>query len=97
MLQESKSNLTAMVLLFSTFVIVLDLIEEMLDIRGWKYCRLDGCRSLDSREDSIQLFNKDPDILVFLISTRAGGLGLNLTSADTVIIFDSDWVCIYIH
>jgi SNF2 family DNA or RNA helicase len=44
----------------------------------------------------MDLFNNDPDMFVMLISTRAGGLGLNLVAADTVIIFDSDWVRVYI-
>ena len=42
----------------------------------------------------METFRTDPDTSVFLVSTRAGGLGVNLTSADTVIIYDSDWVCI---
>ena len=44
------------------------------------------------RRDQIELFNNDPEVFLFLLSTRAGGLGLNLTAADTVIIYDSDWV-----
>ncbi|XP_063240792.1 lymphoid-specific helicase-like isoform X2 [Bacillus rossius redtenbacheri] len=79
------------VLLFSTFVMVLDLVEELLDIRGFSYCRLDGSASLDRREGSVQRFSADASVFVFLLSTRAGGLGINLTAADTVIIFDSDW------
>jgi SNF2 family DNA or RNA helicase len=45
------------------------------------------------RQEQIKAFNTDASLFIFLISTRAGGLGINLTSADTVIIYDSDWVC----
>ena len=59
---------------------------------GWKYLRLDGGTKTEERASYVQLFNaKDSDIRVFILSTRAGGLGLNLQSADTVIIYDSDW------
>lgn len=71
---------------------MLDLIEEYMILRGYKYRRLDGKMSLQFRGDSIQDFTSDPEIFVFLISTRAGGLGLNLVTADTVILFDRDWV-----
>lgn len=70
----------------------LDLIEEMMIMRNYKYCRIDGGHSLEDRGDNIAEFNKNPDILAFLLSTRAGGLGLNLTGADTCIFFDRDWV-----
>lgn len=61
-------------------------------MRNHNFVRLDGNYSLEKRKESIREFNSNPDIFVFLITTRAGGLGLNLTAADTVIIFDSDWV-----
>lgn len=73
-------------------MITLDLIEEMLILRNHQYRRIDGSRNLEERGDSIDDFNKDPEILAFLLSTRAGGLGLNLTGADTCIFFDRDWV-----
>lgn len=71
---------------------MLDLIEEYMILRGFKYRRLDGKMQLQFRGEAIQDFNSDPEIFVFLISTRAGGLGLNLVTADTVILFDRDWV-----
>lgn len=80
------------VLIFSTLKIVLDLIEDFLIIRGYDYCRLDGDHSLEKRQESIKAFNTNPSKFVFLISTRAGGLGINLTAADTVILYDRDWV-----
>jgi SNF2 family DNA or RNA helicase len=71
---------------------VLDFIEDFMLMRAYNYCRLDGTTKIADRVESISQFNKDPNIFAFLLSTRAGGLGINLTSADTVIIYDSDWV-----
>ncbi|XP_063989638.1 uncharacterized protein LOC135168912 [Diachasmimorpha longicaudata] len=79
------------VLLFSTLTMLLDVIEKYLTLRPWKYRRLDGSTDVAARKESIELFNKDPQYFLFLISTRAGGVGLNLMGADTVIIFDSDF------
>jgi len=80
------------VLIFSTLVIFLDLLEDMCEHRNYGYARLDGHTSYEERIDAITTFNKDPDVFIFLISTRAGGLGLNLMAADTVVLFNSDWV-----
>lgn len=71
---------------------LLDLIEEFLIFRSFEYTRLDGTMKIADRVEAINTFTNDPDCFLMLISTRAGGLGLNLTAADTVIIFDSDWV-----
>jgi len=71
---------------------LLTIVEDYLSLRPYRYERLDGSVKLEDRKDSIQRFNSDPDIFLFLVSTRAGGLGINLTGADTVIILDSDWV-----
>ncbi|XP_049834366.1 uncharacterized protein LOC126278353 isoform X2 [Schistocerca gregaria] len=79
------------VLIFSTFKKVLDLLEVLLESLGYSYCRLDGASSLDERTENVNEFCNQENIFAFLISTRAGGLGLNLVAADTVIIFDSDW------
>lgn len=79
------------VLLFSTMKMILDVVEDYLSMRPWQYLRLDGDVDIDTRKDQIKTFNTDPDYFLFLISTRAGGVGLNLAAADTVIIFDSDW------
>lgn len=66
--------------------------EEYLNFRQYGYERLDGSTSAADRQKAIDRFNTQPQKKsVFLLSTRAGGLGINLTSADTVIIFDSDW------
>ncbi|XP_021929126.1 lymphoid-specific helicase-like isoform X2 [Zootermopsis nevadensis] len=79
------------VLLFSTFTSLLDLLEDYLLMRDYKYVRLDGSTKVEDRQIRIKAFNTDTRLFIFLISTRAGGLGINLTSADTVIIYDSDW------
>lgn len=62
-------------------------------MRNYRYVRLDGSTKVVDRQERIREFNTDASLFIFLISTRAGGLGINLTSADTVIIYDSDWVC----
>jgi len=70
----------------------MTIMEDYFNFRGYKYLRLDGMTKADDRGELLALFN-DPtsEYFIFLLSTRAGGLGLNLQSADTVIIFDSDW------
>lgn len=80
------------VLIFSQFTRMLDLIERYLRLAGHSYTRIDGSVRGNAREDAIQSFNQDGStIFCFLLSTRAGGVGITLTAADTVIIFDSDW------
>lgn len=67
-------------------------MEDYLSWRGFGYLRLDGTTKAEDRGDLLKKFNaKNSDYFLFLLSTRAGGLGLNLQSADTVVIFDSDW------
>ena len=70
---------------------MLDLLDAYLEGEGHKSCRIDGSVSWQDRQEAIRAFNTDPEVFVFLLSTRAGGLGINLTAADTVIIYDSDW------
>ncbi|KAK4227191.1 SNF2 family N-terminal domain-containing protein [Podospora fimiseda] len=80
------------VLIFSQFKTQLDLLEDYCtQLRDWPVCRIDGAVSQDDRRQQILNFNTDPNIKIFLLSTRAGGQGINLASADTVILFDSDW------
>ncbi|WFD22226.1 DNA helicase [Malassezia equina] len=80
------------VLIFSQMVRMLDILSDYLSLRGYVHQRLDGTVSSDTRKRAIDHFNapNSPDFC-FLLSTRAGGLGINLETADTVIIFDSDW------
>lgn len=79
------------VLIFSQMTQCLDIIADYLDYRNFDHSRLDGSMSMEDRQENIAAFNADPERFVFLLSTRAGGLGLNLMAADTVIIYDSDW------
>ncbi|KII67222.1 putative global transcription activator SNF2L1 [Thelohanellus kitauei] len=80
------------VLLFSQMTRVLDILEDYLVYRRYKYCRLDGMTPHDVRTKSIHNFNApNSDIFMFILSTRAGGLGINLATADVVILYDSDW------
>lgn len=80
------------VLIFSQFTTQLDILEDYCrELRGWNVCRIDGSVSQQDRRDQIQAFNNDDEYRIFLLSTRAGGQGINLASADTVILFDSDF------
>ena len=80
------------VLMFSQMTQLMTILERYFDMKGYKYLRLDGSTNSEERERTMFMFN-DPNSphFIFLLSTRAGGLGLNLASADTVILFDSDW------
>ncbi|GAB1302384.1 Lymphocyte-specific helicase [Apodemus speciosus] len=79
------------VLVFSQMTSMLDILMDYCHLRNFSFSRLDGSMSYSEREKNIYSFNTDPDVFLFLVSTRAGGLGINLTAADTVIIYDSDW------
>ncbi|XP_047458522.1 lymphoid-specific helicase [Mugil cephalus] len=79
------------VLIFSQMTSILDILMDYCYLRGFQYSRLDGSMSYADRDENMTRFSKDPEVFIFLLSTRAGGLGINLTAADTVIIFDSDW------
>lgn len=79
------------VLIFSQFNTQLNILQDYAYFKGWKVCRIDGSVSQRDRAESIDLFNRDPEHRLFLLSTRSGGQGINLASADTVILFDSDW------
>ncbi|KAF7306400.1 hypothetical protein MIND_00431200 [Mycena indigotica] len=79
------------VLIFFQMTKVMDIMADFLNMLGWKFLRLDGGTKTEERANFVQLFNASDEYKVFILSTRAGGLGLNLQTADTVIIFDSDW------
>ena len=79
-------------LIFSQMTSVLNILEDYCRYRDYQYCRIDGETMIEDREKQIDMFvePKSP-FFIFLLSTRAGGLGINLASADTVILYDSDW------
>ena len=80
------------VLLFTQMTRILDIMEDYMHMRGFQYCRIDGNTSYEDREERIDSYNKpDSEKFIFLLSTRAGGLGINLQTADVVILYDSDW------
>jgi ATP-dependent helicase STH1/SNF2 len=80
------------VLMFFQMTAIMDIMEDFLRFRGIQYLRLDGTTKSDERSELLRVFNApDSPYFMFLLSTRAGGLGLNLQTADTVIIYDSDW------
>ncbi|KAK7591268.1 hypothetical protein V9T40_002881 [Parthenolecanium corni] len=87
-LQEQGSR----VLLFCQMTRMLDILEDYFFWRGYRYCRLDGGTSHEDRQRQIDEFNApNSDKFIFILSTRAGGLGINLATADVVVIYDSDW------
>ena len=82
------------VLIFSQFTTTLDLIGQYLTLRSWSHSRIDGSVAQTDRQAQILAFNKSntkEGTNIFILSTRAGGQGINLAAADTVILFDSDW------
>lgn len=78
-------------LIFTQMTRVLDILEQFLNIHGHRYLRLDGSTKIEQRQILTDRFNSDNRILVFILSSRSGGLGINLTGADTVIFYDLDW------
>ena len=79
-------------LLFSQGVQMLNIIEEFVKgLEGFNYLRMDGSTNIKDRQNLVDRFNNEPDLHVFLLTTKVGGLGVNLTGANRVIIFDPDW------
>lgn len=78
-------------LIFTQMGKVLDVLEAFLSMNGHTYLRLDGSTGVDKRQRYMDRFNNDNKIFCFILSTRSGGTGINLTGADTVIFYDSDW------
>ena len=68
------------------------MLEDYCMYRQYKYCYIHGTTTQEERDASIHSFNSDSSIPVFLLTTRSGGLGINLSTADTVVLYDSDWV-----
>lgn len=78
-------------LIFTQMSKMLDILEVFLNLHAYTYVRLDGSTGVEKRQKLMDRFNSDPKLFVFILSTRSGGLGINLTGADTVIFYDSDW------
>jgi DNA excision repair protein ERCC-6 len=79
-------------LLFAQHRIMLDILEKYIrSVQGMKYRRMDGNTPIQHRQTMVDEFNNDPNLHVFLLTTKVGGLGVNLTGADRVLIFDPDW------
>lgn len=78
-------------LIFTQMTRVLDILEQFLNIHGHRYLRLDGATKIEQRQVLTDRFNNDDRILAFILSSRSGGIGINLTGADTVIFYDLDW------
>merc|ERR1711981_738641 len=80
------------VLIFTQMTRILDILEDYCWFRKWNYCRIDGQTAHEDRDRQIQEYNADgSEKFIFMLSTRAGGLGINLYTADIVILYDSDW------
>jgi len=78
-------------LIFCQMTKMMDIIEEYLSWMQYSYFRMDGSTQINDRRDMVDEFQKNTKVFIFLLSTRAGGLGITLTGADTVIFYDSDW------
>ena len=79
------------VVLFAQMSRVLDVLESFANMHRFTYLRLDGATRVDQRQILVERFNRDPRVFLFLSTTRSGGFGINLTGADTVVFYDSDW------
>lgn len=80
------------VLIFCQMTRMLDIMEDYLILKNYEYCRIDGSTDTLGRDSAMEEFNKEGSTkFCFLLSTRAGGLGINLATADIVILYDSDW------
>jgi helicase SWR1 len=79
------------ILIFTQMTKILDILETWLSLNGFKYLRLDGSTKIEDRQALTERFNRDDRIKAFILSTRSGGLGINLTGADMVLFWDLDW------
>ncbi|KAK6877605.1 Chromatin-remodeling ATPase INO80 [Candida tropicalis] len=79
------------ILIYFQMTRMMEIFQEYLAFRNYKFMRLDGSTTIEARRELVTQWQTNPEFFIFMLSTRAGGLGLNLTSADTVIFYDSDW------
>ena len=90
LLQDLKAG-NHRALIFTQMTKVLDVLEAFLNYHGYTYLRLDGSTKVEQRQVLMERFNANSKYFVFILSTRSGGVGINLTGADSVIFYDSDW------
>lgn len=90
-LKTIKSSTKDKVVVVSSFTKTLDLVGAMAEEEGWKSVRLDGSTDVSRRNLAVEQFQRDPNVFLFLLSTKAGGAGLNLFAANRLILFDSSW------
>ncbi|MGH0169224.1 UNVERIFIED_CONTAM: hypothetical protein FKN15_056536 [Acipenser sinensis] len=88
---EELAEIINRVLIFTQMTRMLDVLEQFLNYHGHIYLRLDGTTKVEQRQSLMERFNADRRIFCFILSTRSGGVGVNLTGADTVVFYDSDW------
>merc|ERR1712194_248116 len=79
------------VLIFCQWTKMLTIIQQFIIDQEWNFFRMDGKTSVSNRQNLVDKFNNDPEVFVMLLTTRTGGVGLNLTGADKIIIYDPDW------
>ncbi|TEB22485.1 hypothetical protein FA13DRAFT_1641399 [Coprinellus micaceus] len=91
LLKDWRKDPTNKVLIFTKSIKLLNMLDHHIKTRSYGYLRLDGSTKQSDRMATIDKFQKDPDIFIFLISTLAGGTGLNLTAANKVVVFDPNW------
>lgn len=92
MLASIKANSNDKIVLVSNYTQTLDLFEKLCRKRGYQYCRLDGSMTIKKRGKMVEDFNKpDSSLFIFMLSSKAGGCGLNLIGANRLIMFDPDW------
>jgi SNF2 family DNA or RNA helicase len=90
LLKKLKSN-KSKVLIFTQMTRMLDILEIFLNLHGYSYVRLDGSTKVEVRQQVVDRFNTDQKIFCFISSTRSGGIGINLTGADSIVFYDTDW------
>ena len=70
---------------------MLNIFEDLMKFKNFKYLRMDGKTDISMRQNLIDKFNNDESIFIFLLTTRVGGVGINLTGANRILIYDPDW------
>jgi DNA repair and recombination RAD54-like protein len=91
LLTATKSSTSDKFVVVSSFTKTLDLIGHLAEQKGWKFVRLDGSVDISHRNHAVEQFQRDPSVFLFLLSTKAGGVGLNLFAANRLVLFDSSW------